>query len=119
MLINPDTASKLEIKDGNWAWVETRKGRARFKAEVTERIHPKIVSVSHAWWYPELPAPDYGVFESNVNLLVDPSDGADPGTGTTELRGLLCKVYKAEGPPPGVVDKDHGGAELPQLTWQD
>ena len=113
MLINPETADKLGIKDGNWAWVETRKGRARFKAEVTQRIHPKMVSVSHAWWYPELPGPEHGVFESNANLLVDPFAGNDPATGTTELRGLLCKVYRADGPPPGVIDPDfskQGGA---------
>ena len=107
ILINPETANELGIKNGDWAWVETRKGRSRFKAEVTERIHPKMVSVTHSWWYPELPGPEHGCFESNANLLVDPFAGADPGTGTTELRGLLCKVYKAEGPPAGVVDKDY------------
>ncbi|MFC1861569.1 molybdopterin-dependent oxidoreductase, partial [Chloroflexota bacterium] len=45
ILINPKTADELGIKDGNWAWVETQKGMTRFKAEVTERIHPKMVSV--------------------------------------------------------------------------
>lgn len=113
MLINPKLADGLGIKDGDWAWVETKNGRTRFKADVTERIHPKMVSVTHSWWYPELGPPTYGVFESNVNILVDPFAGADPGTGTTELRGLLCKVYKADGPPPGVIDPDfpeQGGA---------
>jgi len=104
MLIYPETADNLGIKDGDWAWVETNKGRSRFKAEVTERIHPKMVSIAHAWWYPELPGPDHGVFESNANLLTDPFAAGDPYTGTTELRGLLCKVYRADGPPPGVID---------------
>ena len=110
MLINTKLANEMGIKDGNWAWVETRNGRVRFKADVTERIHPKMVSVTHSWWYPEMGPPDYGVFESNVNVLVDPFLCADPGTGTTELRGLLCRVYKADEPPPGVVDPEQGGA---------
>jgi anaerobic selenocysteine-containing dehydrogenase len=108
ILINPEAAGNLGIKNNDWAWVETHKGRARFKAEVTERIMPKAVSVTHSWWYPELPAPEYGCWESNVNILVDPSLGCDPVTGTTELRGLLCKVYKADGPPQGVVDEQGG-----------
>jgi hypothetical protein len=52
-----------------------------------------------------LPGPEHGAFESNANVLVDPQGPTDPATGTTELRGLLCRVYKAEGPPPGVKDK--------------
>jgi len=110
MLINPETAARLDIKDGDWAWVETKNGRSRFKADVTNRILPQAVSVSHAWWYPELGPPEFGVFESNANILVDPFLAADPATGTTELRGLLCKVYRAGGPPPGVVDKEQGGS---------
>lgn len=105
ILIHPETASKLNISNGDWAWVETRMGKSRFKAEVTQRIHPKVVSVSHAWWYPELPGPYHGIFESNANMLIDPFTENDPATGTTELRGLLCKVYCADGPPDGVVDE--------------
>ncbi|MFC1861612.1 molybdopterin-dependent oxidoreductase, partial [Chloroflexota bacterium] len=104
MLINPKLADELGIKDGDWSWVQTRNGKVRFKADVTERIHPRMVSVTHSWWYPELGPPTFGVFESNVNVLVDPFLCADPGTGTTELRGLLCKVSRADEPPTGVID---------------
>lgn len=93
-LVNPDTATNLNIKNDDWIWIETRSGRVKFKANVTSRIHPKVVSASHAWWYPEAPGPDHGGFESNVNLLVDPFSYRDPASGTTELRGLLCKIYK-------------------------
>ncbi|MDP2917045.1 MAG: molybdopterin-dependent oxidoreductase [Dehalococcoidia bacterium] len=109
VMIHSDTAAQNGIKDGDWVWVQSKFGKSRFKADVTPRIMPRVVSVTHSWWYPELPPP-YGVFESSCNILVDPELGADPGTGTTELRGILCKVYKAEGPPPGVVDKEQGGA---------
>ncbi len=109
VLINPETAGKLGINNGSWAWVATRKGRSRFKANVTERISPKVVSIGHSWWYPELPGPLHGCFESSANILMDFSIGADPATGTNELRGLLCKVYRADGAPEGVTDPDQGG----------
>ena len=86
---------------------EAKEGKTRLKAQVTDRIHPKMVSASHDWWYPELPGPEHGVWESNINLLVDPFAGSDPTTGSSELRGLLCKVYKADGPPPGVKDNNY------------
>lgn len=106
VLIHPKTALELGLNEADWAWLETRHGKTRFMAHITKRIHPKVISASHGWWYPELPAPLHGAFESNVNLLVDPEGATDPATGTTELRGLLCKAYKAEGPPPGVGVKE-------------
>ena len=109
VLIHPETAGKLGIAHGEWAWIETAFGRSRFKATVSERIHPKVVSCTHSWWYPELP-PDYRVFDSSANVLVSPeAEHADPATGTTELRGLLCKVYKAAMGPSGVADPNKGG----------
>jgi anaerobic selenocysteine-containing dehydrogenase len=108
LLIHPETAREAGIAEGDWAWIETRHGRARFKATITKRIHPKVLSACHAWWYPELPAPEHGVFESNVNLLVDPEGATDPATGTTELRGLHCRVERADGPPEGVEDNKEG-----------
>ena len=110
VFINPRTAAKAGINNGDWAWVETWKGRGRFKAEVTETISPEVISIGHCWWSPELPGPEHGYLESNANLLADPFAGADPGTGTTELRGLLCKVYRADGPPPGITDRKQGGS---------
>jgi hypothetical protein len=56
------------------------------------------------WWYPELPPPAHGVFESNANVLIDPQAATDPATGTPEMRGLLCTAYKADGPLQGVRD---------------
>ncbi len=104
VMIHPKTAQGLGLADGDWVWIETRHGKARFKLKITKRIHPKVISVCHAWWYPELPPPAHGVFESNANVLVDPQGATDQATGTTELRGLLCNAYKADGPPQGVKD---------------
>jgi anaerobic selenocysteine-containing dehydrogenase len=102
VMIHPETAGGLGIGERDWVWIETRQGKARFKAKITKAIHPRVISACHAWWYPELPAPEHGVFESNVNVLVDSEGATDPATGTPELRGLLCKITKAGGPPSGV-----------------
>ena len=64
--IHPETAENLGIKDGEWVWIETARGRIRQKAKLTCGINPRVVHVEHAWWYPEKPGPEYGVWESSA-----------------------------------------------------
>jgi len=91
--INPLTAKDLGIKEGDWVWIETRGGRIKQRACLTDGIHPRVVNAQHGWWFPEKSPPEYGWKESNANLLfVD--TGYDPHTGGESLKSLLCKVYK-------------------------
>lgn len=94
--IHPKTAASLGISDGDWMWIETRRGRMRQKAKVTTGIDPRVISAEHGWWFPEEPGPEYGVWKSNVNLLTDNQPPYDPAMGTYQLRALLCRVEKAE-----------------------
>jgi anaerobic selenocysteine-containing dehydrogenase len=98
--INPDTASKLGIEDGDWAWIETPRGRVRQRCRHFKGIDPRVVQAPHGWWFPELPGEEpwlHGVWESNVNVLTDDDPShCNPITGGWPLRGLLCKVYKAK-----------------------
>lgn len=94
--IHPDTAGKLGIAEGDWVYIETKRGRIKQKAHVTDEYNPRVIGVDYAWWFPERGASDlYGWSESNINILTDnkPPYGRDMGTAT--LRGILCKVYKA------------------------
>jgi thiosulfate reductase/polysulfide reductase chain A len=93
--IHPATASRYGIVDGDWMWVETRRGRMQQKARITTGIDPRVIHVEHGWWFPEEPAPDYGIWKSNVNLLTDNQPPYDPAMGTYQLRGLLCRVSAA------------------------
>jgi anaerobic selenocysteine-containing dehydrogenase len=93
--IHPATASRYGIVDGDWMWVETRRGRMRQKARITTGIDPRVIHVEHGWWFPEEPAPDYGIWKSNANLLTDSQPPYDPAMGTYQLRGLLCRVSAA------------------------
>ena len=100
--IHPETAARLGIAEGDWMWIETRRGKICQKAKIWDGIDPRVVHVQHGWWFPERPAPDYGVWESNANVLTDNQPPYDPAMGTYQLRALLCRVGKAE--PPADVD---------------
>jgi len=95
--IHPGTAAGKNIKAGDWVWIETRRGRIKQKALLTEGIHPRVVNIQHGWWFPEKPAPGYGVWESNANVLTNNGPPYDPAMGTYQLRALLCKISPAAG----------------------
>jgi len=44
--IHPDTAQSSGIKNGDWVWIETRRGKIRQKARVTEEIDPRVIHMS-------------------------------------------------------------------------
>jgi anaerobic selenocysteine-containing dehydrogenase len=94
--IHPDTAARLGIAKGDWMWIETRRGRMRQKARLTTGIDPRVINVEFGWWFPEEPAPEYGIWKSNANLLTDNQPPYDPAMGTYQLRALLCRVAKVE-----------------------
>jgi thiosulfate reductase/polysulfide reductase chain A len=97
--INTADARDLGIKTGDWAYIETRRGKIKQKARVSDRIPRGIVNTEASWWFPEMPGKEpslHGVWESNANVLcLDDPDGCDPLTGGWQSRALLCKVYKA------------------------
>jgi thiosulfate reductase/polysulfide reductase chain A len=98
--INPKTAQELDINNGDWAWIETRRGRIRMKVKLFEGIDPGVVHCEHGWWFPELPGEEpwlHGVWESNVNVLTeDDPDVCDKKGGGWPLKWALCKVYKTK-----------------------
>lgn len=92
--LHPDLASRHGIAEGDWIVVTSPRGAARFRALVTPEINPGVVSVEHGWWFPEKPGPDHGIWESNANLLTNAGPPYDPGFGSYQLRGLLCRVER-------------------------
>ena len=96
--IHPDTAARHDIADGDWMWIETRRGRMRQKAKLTAGIDPRVINAEHGWWFPDAGPPDYGVWTANVNVLTDNAPPYDPAMGTYQLRALLCRVERAPTP---------------------
>ncbi len=91
--LHPDTARGLSIEEGDWVWIESPRGRIRQRAKLTTGIDPRVVSIQHAWWFPEREPPEYGWKESSASLLLDPRP-ADPIWASEPWKGFLCKVYK-------------------------
>ena len=50
---------------------------------------------SFGWWFPEDPANSSQWDKANINILIDDTQ-AEPATGSVELRGLPCRIYKSE-----------------------
>ena len=95
--IHNDTAASLGVTAGEFAWVETVRGRMRLKVRTHDRTHPKVVTVPHGWWLPERPGPEHAVFEVLANILTDDDpENCDVVFGGSPLKGLLCRVYRAD-----------------------
>jgi anaerobic selenocysteine-containing dehydrogenase len=95
--IHTDTAQSLNIREGDFAWIETARGRLSMRAHLHERIHANVVAIPHGWWKPEEPGPLHGIFETCSNILTDDDpDLCDLSFGSSPLKGLLCRVYKAD-----------------------
>jgi anaerobic selenocysteine-containing dehydrogenase len=81
--VHPSTAKEAGIVDGDNVLVETRRGKAKVKASVTEDMMPGIVSLAHGWEK-----------EANANVLTE-LDAKDPVTGYCEFRNIACRIGKA------------------------
>jgi anaerobic selenocysteine-containing dehydrogenase len=100
--INMHDAKTYGIREGDWVWIETPRGRIQMKAWLGWDIRQGSVQAQASWWYPELPAEEpwsQGLFMANANVLTDDAiETLDECTGTWITRGLLCKIYPVVDP---------------------
>ena len=97
--IHPDTAKNHGIVSGDWIYVRSPRGQIKMMAQVTEDIRKGVINIDHGWWYPEKEGPEFGVWESNANLLTSNAPPYDPAFGSYQLRGLLCNIEKMDTGP--------------------
>ena len=81
--VNPKTADRFGVKNGDWVIVESNRGQIRVKARVTEEMREGVVSIPHGW-----------SGEANVNLLTD-VHCREPIMGYPQMKSQLCSVRKA------------------------
>jgi anaerobic selenocysteine-containing dehydrogenase len=94
--LNPDTAAKLGVKEGDWVYIETKRGRIRQKLSLNEALDPRVVVAAYGWWFPEKGNSElYGWRESNINILTPNAPPYEPALGSASLRGMLCRLSKA------------------------
>ena len=109
VLIHPETAASLGLKEDDWARVVTPQGSIRQRIHLWDGMHPQMVDAEHGWWFPErkgtIPKAQaagtqgesylFGVFESNANVLC-PNEHrfCSPEIGSWPHTALLCRVEK-------------------------
>lgn len=94
--INPVTAAKYGIEDGDWVQVYNMFGKGNWRANVTPTIDERTIHCQHGWWFPEEDgdAPNlYGVFKSNFNLLVPHFNVGNLGFGCP-AKGIMANIRK-------------------------
>jgi anaerobic selenocysteine-containing dehydrogenase len=79
--LNPVTAKKYDVMNGEIIGIETPRGMIRIRAKVTEDIRHGVVSIPYGW-----PG-------SNSNVLLDVKL-RDEVSGYVTLRGLACRIVR-------------------------
>ncbi|MBW2031162.1 MAG: molybdopterin-dependent oxidoreductase, partial [Deltaproteobacteria bacterium] len=93
--VHPGAARELGIEEGDWIVVETKRGKIRQKATLSEILDPRVIGVDYGWWFPEKgPESLYGWGESNINVLTDNRPPFSPEMGSPNLRGISCRITK-------------------------
>ncbi len=95
--MHPETAEKYGISEGDWVWIESKRGRCRQRAKLAVTMDPRVISAEHGWWFPEEPGAEpslFGVFDSNSNNLTAQCQNGPTGYGAPN-KGLLCRIYQA------------------------
>jgi len=103
--VNPIEAKKYGFEQGDWVYVESRRGKIHAKARVTEGIPPQSCYMERFWNPETVTTPTHGWQEMNVNVLSKETGTLNEVLGTYTLRGYQVKIYKAEGAPKGIWEK--------------
>lgn len=93
--LNPETAEKAGLKEGDWIYIETHKGKIKQQLKLNPDLDPRVVFAAFGWWFPEEPANNFQFRKSNINMLTDNDPPYDPQLGTTPFRGIPCRVSKS------------------------
>jgi anaerobic selenocysteine-containing dehydrogenase len=94
--IHPDLALEYDIEDGDMIYIETVKGRIKQKVELHDYLDPRTVFAAFGWSFPEDYENQYSWRKANINILSDNDPPYDVPTGSVQLRGIPCRIYKAD-----------------------
>ena len=92
--MNPVTAQKYGINEGDEVVIETKYGRITQVARLTDSIDPRVLCAAHGWWFPEgRPETQYDWEKSNFNMLTS-TGKLGREYGTPNLKGLPCRISR-------------------------
>ena len=94
LTMHPDTARAMGLADGSWVHLEVArgKGRCRLRVKLSEATPPNVVNTGMGWWLPADPAPEHGALDVNINAALSYDGPWDPASGSSDVRGLACRV---------------------------
>ena len=100
--INPQTAEKYGIKDGDWVQIISPHGMKKAVAWIFPGIRPDTLMGQHGWWQGcnKLRLPEYPTLEggTNDNVLYDWTEhGRDPVIGDIN-KNTLVRIQKTSAP---------------------
>ena len=100
--INPATAARLGIADGDWVRVDSPHGWVRLVARLFEGVAPDVVMARRGWWRSPVTAADsgHGALDggSDTSVLYDTDvDGFDP-FHSGMAKQTLVRLTRLEGP---------------------
>jgi anaerobic selenocysteine-containing dehydrogenase len=96
LTVHPDTACRLGLNDGDWVRLEVARGKGacRLRVKLTDATPPDVVNTGMGWWRPAEPGPDHGALDININATLDYDGPWDPVSGSSNVRGMLCRVER-------------------------
>ena len=95
--INPATAERYGIHQGDWVKIENPWGACEMVADITPIVKEDVIGCDHGWWYPEEKDSElFGVWKSNINELMPWKEIGKLGLGS-HYGALPCKISRAEG----------------------
>ena len=101
--INPDTAAKYGIENGDWVKVESPHGWCVLKAKLFEGISPEVLMARRGWWQDcrDLDLPGYGYLDGGAecNVLYDNNPANWDKFSTASAKQTLVRISKCEEGP--------------------
>lgn len=94
LTMHPDTARALGLDDGAWVRLEVARGKGacRLRVKLSDATPLDVVNTGMGWWLPADPAPERGALNVNVNAALSYDGPWDPVSGSSDIRGLPCRV---------------------------
>ena len=94
LTMHPETARALGLDDGAWVNLEVARGKGacRLRLKLSDATPVGVVNTGMGWWAPSGPAPERGALDININAALDYDGPYDPVSGSSDIRGLACRV---------------------------
>ena len=114
LTIHPDTARARGLDDGAWATLEVARGKGacRLRIKFSDATPLNVVNTGMGWWLPSDPAPEHGALDININAALAYDGPWDPVSGSSDVRGLACRVEPL-GPRDAPVTASSGSGSTP------